>query len=251
MTVISRDNDESLIEDTKLLELVDGSLNGVVKLKKIAKSPVVVESVHLLIDGSSLAHEEETLVTTTVVENLNSLDGHLLKAGKVKSGGISAEGVVLESLEVLGVDVAVEPDGEVALAEDAEGLLLGVGGEEGGLVEGDGVALVGELLVVVLALVGALAGVELLGTTAEVDVGAVHGSPGVVGNTVESLVDDGTVEGTLAGVGGEGGGSGIREGSSGDGTPGRSLCELMSMRRIGMGEGTEDERIAIDLPRYG
>lgn len=70
-------------------------------------------------------------------------------------------------VEVFGVDVAVEPFGHVGDGEDAEVAGGVVGGLEGGVVEDDGVVLVGEELIVVLAFEGVFVGVELLCSAAE------------------------------------------------------------------------------------
>lgn len=217
--MIGRDEDEGLVADAELLELLDGGADGIVHLEKLTEGTVVVKSVHLLVDGGTLGHEEETLATTTLVEDFDGLEGHLLEAGNVSGGAVLASGIVLELLDVVLVDVAVQPDGEVALAEDTEGGLADVGGLEGSVVQADGVALLGKLLVVVQSLVGALAGEELLSTATEEDVGATLVGPGVVGDTVEGLVNESTVLGTATAVAGESNGSGIGKEGSGDGTP--------------------------------
>lgn len=111
VSVVSRDDDESLIENVELLELLNGSTDSVVKLEKITQSTVVVKGVHLLVDRGSLRHEEETLVLATGAEDVNGLEGHVLKTGEVLSITRSTGGVVAEVLEVVCVDIAVEPDG--------------------------------------------------------------------------------------------------------------------------------------------
>lgn len=231
MSVVSRDNHKSLLEDTKLLQLVNGSANGIIKLQQVTKSTVVIKSMHLLINRSSLRHEEETLVTATVVQDLNSLESHVFKTRQVSGISVSTGRVVLQTLEVVSVDVTVQPHGQVALAEDTEGLLLGVGGEEGGLVQADGVALLGELGVIVLALVGALAGDELLGTSAEVDVGAGLSGPGVVVDAVEGLLDQRAVFATATGVAGQGDGGGVGDEGGRDGAPGSLLDGVSNSSR--------------------
>lgn len=153
MTVVSRDDDKGLVENVKLLELLDSSPDSVVKLKKIAKSTVIIKSVHLLVDRGSLRHEEETLVLTTGAEDINGLEGHILETRQVTSSSLRASGVVLKALDVVSVNVAVKPDRKVALAEDTESTLAVVNLEERGLVVRDSVALLLVLLVVVLALV--------------------------------------------------------------------------------------------------
>ncbi len=91
------------------------------------------------------------------------------------------------------------------------------------LLRADGVALVGELLVVVLAEVGAGTGEELLGTAAEVGIRAVHLGPGSVGEAIEGLFDERAIGIAGSGVGRQGDGGSISDESSGDGTPGRAL----------------------------
>jgi hypothetical protein len=223
VTVVSRDNDEGLVEDIELLELLNGSTDSVVELEKVTKSTVVVKSVHLLVDRGSLGHEEETLVLATGAEDIDRLEGHLLETGQVSGITLAAGGVVVKALEVVLVDVAVEPDGEVALAEDTEGLLALVSGKERGLVHADGVSLLLELLVVVLALERLLAGKELLGTATEEDIGATVAGPGVVGVAVESLVNQRTILATGTGVASEGNGGGISEVGSRDSAPSTAL----------------------------
>lgn len=244
MAVISGDDDEGLLEHTKLLQLGDGCLDSVVQLQEVTEGAVVVHGVHLLVDARRLRHEEETIITTPVVQDLHRLHGHILQTGQVRRPLLATEGVVLHPFEVLLVDVAVEPDGHVALAKDAKGLLVGVRGQKGGPVGADGETLVSELLVVVLALVRALASKELLGATAEVDVGPVILRPGVVGLASEGLVDDGAVEVSVAGVSAQGGRGGVGEGGRGDGAPDGSLRVLVSSALMA-------RRILVDLPICG
>lgn len=227
MAVVSGDEDKSLVTDAELLKLLDGGADGIIHLEKLTQGTVVVELVHLLVNGSALGHEEKALLLATVGENLDSLDGHLLETGNVGGGGVLAGGVVLEALDVVLVHVAVEPDGKRALAKDTESALAVVSSLESSVVEADRVALLGKLLVVVLALVGALAGVELLGTAAKEDIRTVVSSPGEIGDTVESLVNEGTVLGTLAGVTGKGNGSSIGKEGGRNGAPGTTLSMLV------------------------
>lgn len=226
VTVISRDNDEGLIENVKLLELLNSSTNSVVKLEKVTESTVVVESVHLLVDRGSLGHEEETLVLTTSAKNVDGLEGHVLKTGQVSSIGLLASWVVLETLDVVSKDIAVKPDRKVASAEDTESTLALVSLEERGLVVGYGVTLLLELLVVVLALVGALASNEVLGTTTEENIGTFVLGPAVVAVSVKSLVDQGTVLASKTGVTGEGNGGSVGKVSGRNSTPGTALIKL-------------------------
>lgn len=181
---------------------------------------------HLLVDRGSLGHKEETLVLTTGAEDVNGLEGHILKAGQVFSISLLASRVVLKTLKVIGVDVTVEPDGKIALAEDTESALALVGLEKRGLVVGDSVTLLLELLEVVLALVGALAGKEVLGTATEENIGTLVLSPAVVAVSVESLVDQRTVLASETGVASKGNGSSVGEVSGRNSTPGTALLKL-------------------------
>jgi hypothetical protein len=54
------------------------------------------------------------------VEDVDGLEGHLLETGEVRGCGLLARGVVGEFLEVVLVDVTVEPDGQVGRGEDTE-----------------------------------------------------------------------------------------------------------------------------------
>ena len=223
VAVVGRNNDKRLLELTESLELGDGGTDGVIKLEEIAKGTVVVQNVHLLVDGGGLGHEEEALVATTGVEDIDGLESHLLQAWEVGGGRLDTGGVVVEVLEVVAEDVTVDPDGEVRRAEDAEGLGAVGGRKESRLVQADAVALLGEFLVVILAEIRTGARDELLGTTAKVGIGAVHLGPGRVSEAVEGLLDERTVGITRPGVGGQGDGGGVSDEGSGDGAPGRSL----------------------------
>jgi hypothetical protein len=156
--------------------VLDGSLDGVVKFEKFAQSAVVVEDVHLLVDGCSLGHQEPTLVTvflSTCIKNVNGLESHLLEAGLVKCISTAAVGAVLGTDQVVGVDIPVEPLLHVADGEDTE-CALGVRGSlELGGVRDQRVACIAEDVVVVQVLVSlaAVLGVaELLSTTWDVSV---------------------------------------------------------------------------------
>jgi hypothetical protein len=225
VSVISRDDDKSLIENVELLELLNSSTDSVVKLEKITQSTVVVKGVHLLVDRGSLRHEEETLVLATGAEDIDGLEGHVLKTGQVLSITLTTGGVVAEVLEVVCVDIAVEPNGQVALAEDTESTLALVGLEKRCLVVGDSVALLLELLVVVLALVRAL-GEEVLGTATEENIGALVLGPAVVAVAVESLVDERTVKASGTGVASESNRSSIGKVGGRNSTPSTTLVQL-------------------------
>lgn len=226
MAVISRNDDEGLIKDVELLELLNSSTDSVVKLEKITKGTVVVKSVHLLVDRGSLRHEEEALVLATGSKNVNSLEGHVLEAREIRCITLTAGRVVVAALEVVLVDVAVEPDGEVALAENTESTLALIGLEERGFVKRDGVALLLELLVVVLALVRALAGEEVLSTATEENIGATVLGPAVVGHAVESLVDQRPILASETGVTTESNGGSIGKESGRNSAPSTALSPL-------------------------
>ena len=223
VAVVGRDNDKRLLELTESLELCDGGTDGVIQLKEITEGTVVVQNVHLLVNGGGLGHEEEALVATTGVEDVDSLESHLLQAREVGGGCLDAGGIVVEVLEVAAEDVTVDPDREVRHAEDAESLGAVGSREESRLVQADAVALLGEFLVVILAKIRAGARDELFGTTAKVSIGAVHLGPGCVSEAVEGLLDERAVGITRPSVGGQGDGGSISDEGSRDSAPGRSL----------------------------
>jgi hypothetical protein len=219
VAVVGRHDNKGLVQNVELLELLDGGADRVVQLEQVTQGAVVVEGVHLLVDGGGLRHEEEALLATALVEDVNGLKRHLLQAGQVLGRAIGTRGVVLQRREVVGEDVAVEPDGEIALAEDAQRLLVVGSRQERRLVPADRVALLGELGVVVLALERAGAGQELLGTATKVDVGAVGLGPRVVADTVEGLVDQHAVLRAQARVAGQSNRGGVGDESGRDSAP--------------------------------
>lgn len=83
MAVISRHDDQSVIELTQRSEFSDCCRYSVVKLEQIAKGAVIVESVHLLVNRSGLGHQEEPFVSATDVEDVNSFQSHLFKTGEI------------------------------------------------------------------------------------------------------------------------------------------------------------------------
>ena len=160
---------------------------------------------HLLVDRCGLGHHEEALVAASGVKDVNSLKRHFLETGQVKGILLVSSRGVGEILQVVGIDVAVEPDGHVEDGEDTECLLVVWCCQHGGLVQRDGVAGVGELLVVVQALVGSGTRKELLGSSTENDIWSTHISPvGVIfSKTVELLIDQGTVLGPETSMAGQ------------------------------------------------
>ena len=130
-----------------------------------------------------------------------NLECHVLQPRQVRRRTIAAKRVVLQVLKVLLVDVAVQPNGHVALTENAQRPLLRIRRLKCLLVVADGIPLLCELGIVVLALVRVVVGEELLGATAEVDLGPLHLRPGEVAEAVQTLVDDGGVVVAVARVG--------------------------------------------------
>jgi hypothetical protein len=191
VAVVSGNQDKSLLQAVGAVELGNGGLDGVVELEEFTKSTVVVEDVHHLINGSSLRHEEETLVAGAGLENVDGLKGHVLEAGLVESRGLVTSGRE-RLVQVLTVDVAIEPLGHVGGGEDSKSLLCVRGRKHGSAVLDDLVVRLGELIEVVLALVSDTTErrrVELFSATSEDDING-NVCPGVVLNTVKEGVDN-------------------------------------------------------------
>lgn len=55
MPMIRSDNDEGLIVDAEVFQLLQRCFNRIVELEELAKSAVVVENVHLLVDAGCFA----------------------------------------------------------------------------------------------------------------------------------------------------------------------------------------------------
>ena len=191
VSVVSSDNDQGLIELSNLFEVLDRLSDRIVKLEEFAKSTVVVHGVEHLVDGSGLGEQQETLVTRSSVEDVDSLQGHLGQPGLVDSSSVT--GRALGNVgQVLGEDFTVDPLGHVGLGEETERSLVGVKSGQGVLVVGDLISSIGKDLVVVGLVGGAAPGDPLLGTTSEEDIGAGPLSPVRVvgGNTLEVLDGD-------------------------------------------------------------
>lgn len=153
------------------------------------KSTIVVESMHLLINRCTFRHQEETLITTTLMQDINSLQRHILQTREIESRRLSTSRIVSEISQIVLIHITIQPDGQVRFAEDPQRLTAVPELEERGLVRADVVPGRGELGIVVLSPVAVFAGVELLGAAAEPDVGAFLVRPGVVCYGVERLVD--------------------------------------------------------------
>lgn len=94
-------------------------------------------------------HEEPSLLTGASLKDVDSLEGHILETGLVKSRLLVSSGRE-RLVQVLLVHVAVEPLGHVAVGEDTKSLLRVRGRHERSAVLDDLVALFRELIVVVL-----------------------------------------------------------------------------------------------------
>jgi hypothetical protein len=217
VTVVSGDEDKSLLEAVGFVEVLDGGLDSVVKLEQFTESTVIVKDMHHLVDRRCLAHQEPTILTRACLKDINGLEGHLLETGLVESGSlVTSRGERL--VQVLAVDVTVQPLSHVGGAEDTQGLLCYRGGEHGSAVQEDLVALLGELGVVILALVcdtSERRRIELLGTTTEDDINGSLG-PGVVLDTVEESVDNSSILRSRTGMSDQSSGSSIGNVSGGD-----------------------------------
>ena len=208
--VVSSDNNQSVVQLPDGTQLLDGSFNGVVELEELAKGAVVVHGVHLLVDVSSLSHEEEAVVMVlrAGVENVNGLESHVLQTGLVIRILGGPVGVVLLALEVVRVDVAVEPGGHVAGGEESKGSGVIRGLRKGGVVPADAVSALRKKVVVGLVLVRLL-GEEVLSTTAKEHVGSVELGPGVVLQAVVVAVDNMSIRAAISGVGNEASGRSV------------------------------------------
>jgi hypothetical protein len=191
VSVVGSDNDQSLVELSNLFEVLNGLTERVVKLEQFTESTVVVHGVEHLVDGSGLGEQQETLVTRSSVEDVDSLQGHLGQSRLVNGGSVTGRALG-DVGQVLGEDFTVDPLGHVGLGKETERSLVGVESGQGVLVVDDLVSSIGKDLVVV-GLVGRTAsGDPLLGTTSEEDIGAGPFGPirVVGGDTLEVLDGD-------------------------------------------------------------
>lgn len=219
VAVVGGDEDEGLLEGVRFLEVRDGGFDGVVEFKEFAERAIVIEHVHHLVNGGGFRHEEVALVAGAGLEDVNGLEGHFLETGLVE-GGLFVTGGRERLVEVLAVDVAVEPFGHIGGSENTESLVLGVGSLQSGAVLDDLVVLLGELVEVVLALICLSTKrrrIELLSTTAEENIDGYIG-PSVVLNTVEVGVNNSLVLATRPGMGDESSRCGIGNVRSGNNT---------------------------------
>jgi len=156
VAVICCDDDQSLIDLAKLGQVVDGSLDSIIKLEELAESTVVVERVHLLVDGGSLGHDEPALVAISGSASLEHIDGlecHLLQTGLVNRITLGAIRRVLLVLKVGSVYVSVKPLRHVGNGKDTEDTVRAGCRLELGIVVHNVVASISKDLVVIEALV--------------------------------------------------------------------------------------------------
>ena len=106
--VVRGDDDQGLVELANLLQVLNGLSDRVVELQEFTERSVIVHGVEHLVDRGGLAHEQETLVTRSSVQDVDGLQGHLGESGLV-DGGTVAEGRLGDVGQVLGEDFSVEP----------------------------------------------------------------------------------------------------------------------------------------------
>jgi hypothetical protein len=112
VAVISSHNDQSVLSLANFLKLSHSCLDGVIELEQLTQGTIVVQDVHLLVDGGGLGHEKPTSVaigSSASVENIDGLESHLLETRLVS--GVIARAIrsILAAAQVLGVDIAVKP----------------------------------------------------------------------------------------------------------------------------------------------
>lgn len=121
VAVVGGDEDEGLLEAVQLPQLGYGRPDGVVELEDVTQGAVVVQGVHLFVDGRRFGHEEPALLAVAGGQDVDSLQGHFLEAGHV--GCVASETIrAVLPVEVLFVDVAIQPDGQVRGRENPERL---------------------------------------------------------------------------------------------------------------------------------
>ena len=159
VAVVGGDEDERLLERGGFVEVGDGGFDRVVEFKEFTEGTVVVEHVHHLVDARCLTHQEPTFFTGAGLEDVDGFEGHVFETGLVKCGGLVTSGRQ-RLVQVLAVDVAVEPFGHVGDSENTERLFGVLGGKERSTVLEDLIILLGELLVIILVLFSHLVGVS-------------------------------------------------------------------------------------------
>lgn len=209
MAVIGGDDDQRVPQDPEILQFGHRRFHRVVELQQIPQSTVVVERVHLFVNGRALGHQEESFAAAALVQDVDRFQRHLFQAGQIGGVGlVPGRGVGLV-LEILGVHVPIQPDRQVRDGKDPECFLVGGRVGQGGFVQGDAIPRFGKLLVVIFALVRRRIRQELLRSAPEHDIGAVEVGPGVIGHAPQLLVNQRTVRGPRSRVPGQGHGGGV------------------------------------------
>ena len=106
--VVRSHDDQGLVELANLLQVLNGLSDRVVELQEFTERSVIVHGVEHLVDRGGLAHEQETLVTRSSVQDVDGLQGHFGESGLV-DGGAVAEGRLGDVGQVLGEYFSVEP----------------------------------------------------------------------------------------------------------------------------------------------
>ncbi len=125
------------------------------------------------------------------MENVDGFEGHVFESRLIISTTTSER--LDGEVESAGVDVFVEPSGDVALGEDGESTFGVVERLELGVVESDLVT-VGGPSIELRDVTVSWSGEEVFGTSTEEEVDTLPWVPGeVTGDTVEVLLNDGSV----------------------------------------------------------
>jgi hypothetical protein len=112
VTMVGSNNDESILKLTELFETRDRRFDGVVQLKELTKSTIVVESVHHLVDRRCLGHDEPASIIvsrSTGLKDINGLQSHIFEARLIIGVTTAAVRSVLVTFDVLCIDVAIQP----------------------------------------------------------------------------------------------------------------------------------------------
>ena len=159
MAVIGCDENECFVHDAEGGKLGEGGVDGVIKFKNVAKGTIVIQSMHLLVDGGGFGHEEKAFFVVALVQDVESFKGHFLEAGLICRRRVGAVRLVgFGNVQIGFVDIAVKPDSHVRDGEDPKSFLVVANSAQGGVVLNNVVPCICKEVVVVLPLVRALAG---------------------------------------------------------------------------------------------
>ena len=106
-----------------ILDEVEHAAEGLVVGKHLVDLGSGIVVVAGVVNTRTFNHEEETLVLTTGAEDVNGLEGHVLETGLIKSRLLVTSGGE-RLVQILALDVAVEPLGHVGGGEDTKSLVL-------------------------------------------------------------------------------------------------------------------------------